>query len=261
MPIRALARFLAGVLLTFIFASCGSSEPERTTAAALRTWNYVALGDSLAVGAIAQQGYVPRYATLINTDTGKQVQLTNLGVSGWQSSDLLNALRNDQNMRTAIQNAQVVTFDIGGNDLLHANRLFLRHECGGADNLECFREGVTQLKLNWDQIIATVISLKDPNAAIVRTMNIYNPFVSVQQATGVFTVLRPFLDDVNAHIQTTSAAANITVADVYTAFNGPAHDQDAGAKGWMSIDGVHPNDQGHEAIAEALRATGYSPLQ
>jgi lysophospholipase L1-like esterase len=248
-------------LLALLFVSCGSSEPERTTQTERPVWNYVALGDSLAAGAIAERGYVPRFADLVVRDTGKQVPVTNLAVSGWQSSDLLTALRMDPQTRSTLQQAQVITFDIGGNDLLHANRLFLARNCGGSDNLECFRDAVSGFKSNWDQILAEITSLRSPNVAIVRTMNIYNPFVAVQKTAGTFNVLRPFLEEVNGHIEMTAAAANIKVADVYTAFNGPEHDQDAAAKGWMSVDGVHPNDLGHEAIAEALQGLGYSPLR
>jgi lysophospholipase L1-like esterase len=256
-------RLLAAVLLTLLLPSCGgtSRDPARTTAAELPVWNYVALGNSLAAGAIAQQGYVPRYADHIRTDTGKEVRVTNLAVSGWRSSDLLNAIRNDARMRAAVQNAQVITFDIGGNDLLRANRLFLDRNCGGADNLECFRTSVAEFHENWDAIVAEIVALRRPDTTVVRTMNIYNPFVALQRVVGTLNVLRPFLDQVNSHIAASAAENNILMADIYSAFNGPGHDQDAAFKGWMSFDGVHPDDEGHAAIAEALRATGYAPLR
>jgi lysophospholipase L1-like esterase len=253
-------RFLSTLVLTLILASCGGSEPARTTAVLQPVWSYVALGDSLAAGVIAQRGYVPRYAAYVNADTAKQIRVTNMGVSGWRSSDLLDALRNDANLRAAIQNAQVITFDIGGNDLLHANGLFLEQSCGGSDNLECFRTSVAQFRSNWDAIIAEIVALQRPDTAVIRTMNIYNPFVIVQKAAGTFDVLRPFLDDINAHIAQSAAANNIRMADIYSAFNGSEHDQDAALKGWMSFDGVHPDDDGHEAIAQTLRGLGYSPL-
>ena len=60
------------------------------------TWEYTALGDSLADGVLAQQGYVERYATYVNLDTGSNVNTTNLGVPGWHSGDLLNAIQTDQ---------------------------------------------------------------------------------------------------------------------------------------------------------------------
>ena len=33
------------------------------------------------------------------------------------------------------------------------------------------------------------------------------------------------------------------------------------AKGLITLDGIHPNDNGHRVIADALRALGYAPLK
>jgi len=59
---------------------CGSGTTGNNSTAP--TWQYAALGDSLASGALAQQGYVPRYATYANTDTGSNVTTLNLGKPG-----------------------------------------------------------------------------------------------------------------------------------------------------------------------------------
>jgi len=50
----------------FVPVGCGSGTTGNNSSAA--TWQYASLGDSLASGALAQQGYVPRYATYVNTD-------------------------------------------------------------------------------------------------------------------------------------------------------------------------------------------------
>jgi lysophospholipase L1-like esterase len=54
--------------------------------------------------------------------------------------------------------------------------------------------------------------------------------------------------EVNRHIAATSASPGIPYA------------QPALEGGRMSPDGVHPNDAGHEAIADGLRELGYEPL-
>jgi hypothetical protein len=51
------------------------------------------MGDSLAADVLAQKGYVRRYATYVNTDTGSKVTTFNMGIPGWHSGDLLNACR------------------------------------------------------------------------------------------------------------------------------------------------------------------------
>jgi len=72
-----------------------------------------------------------------------------------------------------------------------------------------------------------------------------------------FDVFKPYLDDINAYIFSTSMAHGVLVAPVYDAFNGPLHDQDPGAAGLLAFDDFHPNAAGHALIAKKLRALGY----
>lgn len=130
MHMETLFRPLASALLLAItLGGCGG---ETSNEAPAETWQYAALGDSLAVGVLAERGYVPRYQQHIQAGTVKTVILTNLGVNGWQSSDLLAALRSDARFRNAVRRAQVVTWDIGGNDLRAVRLEFIRGTCGGA---------------------------------------------------------------------------------------------------------------------------------
>jgi lysophospholipase L1-like esterase len=253
------------LLLICLLPSCGGSHDEQPTPITPPTvtvdWDYTALGDSLAFGAIAERGYVPRYADYLRTDGNARVTVVNLGVPGWTSADLLDALRNNQTLRERVIDAEVVTFDIGGNDLLGARRRFREGTCGGPANLDCFRTIVNEFKQNWDAILAELLALRNRENTILRTMDVYNPFVAEQKALGIFDNLRPYLDEVNEHITRTSAQAGIPCARVFVAFNGPNGDQDPIAQGLLSGDLVHANDRGHQVIAEALRQLGYAPLR
>ena len=82
--VRRLLRLILVVVL-LVGASQG------TTLAAPASWDYVALGDSLATGFGAFKGYVPRYDAYVETEA---VTRTNLGQNKWTSSHLLSALRN-----------------------------------------------------------------------------------------------------------------------------------------------------------------------
>jgi lysophospholipase L1-like esterase len=264
---KAILHSLAVLLGLILLSNCGNGDNQAATPgtptpppSASLDWDYTALGDSLAFGVAAQEGYVPRYAGFIRTDTQANLRVTNLGVPGWTSADLLNALRNNAALRSAVMNAEVVTFDIGGNDLLSARRRFMEGSCGGPENLDCFRVTVDEFKQNWDGILVEILALRSRTATVLRTMDVYNPFVAEQKALGLFERLKPYLDDVNEHIARTTSAAGIPCAQVYVAFNGANGDDDAVAKGYIAVDLVHPNDRGHAVIAEALRATGYAPL-
>jgi lysophospholipase L1-like esterase len=245
------------LILIVVLLGCGGTGGSNN---APQNWSYVALGDSLAFGALAQQGYVPRYADDARTDTGAHVTLVNLAVPGWHTGDLLNALNSDPALQAAVRNAQVVTWDIGGNDLANAHNHFAEGSCGGVDNQDCLRAAVTTMTTNWDAIMAKIVALTNPQHTIVRTMDIYNPFVGPDTATGVFDMMESKLDQVNAHIHASAAANGIPVAEVHHAFNGADGRTDPATLGLLAVDGFHPNDNGHKIIADQLRALGYTPL-
>src|ERR671915_2514656 len=117
-------------LILVVVLLVGTSQG--TTLAAPTSWEYVALGDSLATGFGALTGYVPRYEAHIETDTGVAVTRTNLGRNGWTSSQLLSALRSDPTFRRATREAEIVTWNIGGNDPRAAPQPFKKRNRGGA---------------------------------------------------------------------------------------------------------------------------------
>lgn len=243
--------------ISLLLVSCGGVSGSSSEG-----WQYTALGDSLAVGVLdTQGGYVVRYRSFLQSDANREVMLTNLGQNGWQSSDLLNAVRNDTTFRNALSSADVVTFDIGGNDLLHALNLFRQGACGGADNQDCMRSAVANFIPNWDATVQEILTLRDKNRTIIRTMNVYNPFVGELMVTGTFPIVKGYLDQVDAHIASSAAANGIPMVRVYEAFNGPNGDEDPVMKGYISVDGIHPNDAGHKVIADLFRGLGYAPLK
>jgi lysophospholipase L1-like esterase len=255
-------------LILVVVLLVGASQG--TTLAAPASWDYVALGDSLATGFGAFKGYVPRYEAYVETDTGVAVTRTNLGQNKWTSSQLLSALRTDPTFRRATREADVVTWNIGGNDLRAARTSYKNGTCGGVDNQDCLRASVATLKTNWTAITAEVLELRSTSNTIVRTMDIYNPYVRTdivsdtwQKDGGMndFEVFKRYLDRVNRHIATTSYTEGIPYAQVHLASNGTLGDEDPRSKGYLSFDGLHPNSTGHRIIAGELRTLGYAPLR
>src|SRR5262245_30005409 len=108
---------MGGILCTVLTLIVATATPH--AAAAL---TYVALGDSIAAGAgdNGPGGYVGRYRDAAATDLGVAITLQNLAVGGSTSGNLLSALTTDGGVQAAVAGADLVTFDIGGNDLLVA---------------------------------------------------------------------------------------------------------------------------------------------
>lgn len=259
-----------GVLITFgalLVSSCSANEvgnntPEETTITtnAPVSLSYVALGDSLAAGTGASyEGYVDRYAGYLESDTGTQVSVVNLGQNGLTSPELLFALRSDSSWRQAIGAAEIVTINIGINDLGHAAQAYDNRTCGGTDNQDCLRAAVQTVKGNWNAIIAELLSLRSTSDTIIRVAGLgYTPYLDTGEAPDSRSgdggledsqVFKSYLDEVNGHIATTASDNDIPLAEVHL------------DKGYISQDGVHPNDEGYEVIAERLRELGYSPLK
>jgi len=243
------------------------------SATAAQTWIYTALGDSQAFGALALpfNGYTFQYRAALQNGTGNTVLLYNLGVPGWTSSDLLHRLQSSFVIRPAVRFSQIVTFNIGGNDLNPARSKYKARTCGGSDNQDCLRSAVLQFELNWDGILGELSQLRNLNRTIVRTMDIYNPYVTEDQASNTwidptpdpddFEIMKFYLAQVNAYIAQTVATKGILCAPVYATFNGPNGDEDPKAKGYIAFDNFHPSDLGHAVIAGLLRNLGYAPLQ
>jgi len=239
------------VLASLLATACSEAEPggsrqgEKTRRAPADretvSWDYVALGDSLAAGVGAERGYVDRYAAHLRNDTGARVRVSNLGVSGQTSSELLEALREDGSMRRAIEEAEVVTFNIGINDLGHAGAAYEEGTCGGGDGEECIREAVRTLKGNWDAIVTELSGLGSTTNTIVRTPGLgYTPQAGDD--------LDHYVREVNRHIASTARSKAVPYVEI------PAGDVS------MSPDGVHPNDAGYATIAARLRGLEFGPL-
>ncbi len=245
-------RALGVVILVFLLATaCSEVEPgvpqkdekPRRAPAGHETasWDYVALGDSLAAGVGAERGYVDRYAAHLRNDTGARVRVSNLGVSGQTSPELLAALREDESVRRAIEGAEVVTFNIGLNDLGRAGAAYEEGTCGGEDGEECLREAVDALKDNWDAIATELLELRSTRNTIIRTPGLgYSP----RAGEG----LEHYVSEVNRHIASTARSKAVPYVEI-----------PAGEVG-MSPDGVHPNDAGYASIADRLRGLGFGPL-
>jgi lysophospholipase L1-like esterase len=142
-------------------------------------------------------------------------------------------------MRRALRGAEVVTYNIGINDLGQARASHEAGTCGGARGERCLRVAVKDFEANWDEITREILSLRSSDETIIRTAGLgYTP-----QAGKTF---EPYLEQVNRHIGTSAAKNGIPYAEVSLDDEG------------LSQDGLHPDDSGYQTIADRLED---SPLR
>lgn len=252
---------ISAILFLIAFAAAGGQ--------ANAAWNYTALGDSLAYGTgVANgRGYVDAFKDHLESDNQTSVNLTNLGVPGWTSADLLSALKTNAIFRSAAAQADVITIDIGGNDLLRAVYLYKTGACGGKKNDKCLKSALKKLKSNWKKTFTQVRKLRGKKPTVIRTMNLYYSSVDMDRNhdsfpgdkyTSDFEYFNPALLKANRYLVSAARKKMILTADVHAIFNGSSGIEDPQAKGYISIDGLHPNETGYQIMADSLKGLGYS---
>jgi lysophospholipase L1-like esterase len=225
-------------------SSTPAAAPTPTAAAALPL-RYVALGDSLASGMGGTASYADFYRRGLKRETGREVVLTNLGRPGWTSAQLLHALRTDPRFRAAVAEADVVTWDIGGNDIITAVLRRATRTCGGEDGLRCIHDLEEAFAGRWEATIDELTALRRDDEVPLLTFDLYTPFVPPSARTD--TVLDQ-LASMNATISASRGAGGVEVAPVADAFADGQH--------LISDDGLHPSPAGHRLIARLLITLG-----
>jgi lysophospholipase L1-like esterase len=259
--LRLIPMALASALCV-VMAGCGG---ERHLAGA--TLRIVAIGDSETSGAgdPTGLGWVGRYARLLRAELGVRVHVSNLARSGKTSAELLADLRGDARTRTAVRNAQIVLFGIGGADLNAGDDRFAAGECRAE---RCYAPVLSSFARNFDAIVGAVRALRGSSKTALRAITQPNPL------TGAEDVIPPFLKPIATRIGVYQArTANRAICrgmakyrgrciDILHAFNGRTGRNDAYKTGLLNHeDCCYPSAKGQQLMAQMLVKTGLAPIR
>lgn len=203
----------------------------------------VAVGDSIPFGLNLGQTNQNPAKTSYPYVIGKlaDLRVRNLGVSGWQSDQLLEALQNDQKYRQAIIHSDYVAVTIGNNDLL----AILREAAAESGGNQVLFQQLLGAKLsesdvfsNIQQIITEIRSLTDSPIVLY---NVYNPFQLTDRLHYVADSVLPTIN--TAFTALAFSNADVYLADAYTAFgNNQAL--------YVLPGDIHPTKAGQAKLAE-----------
>ena len=237
---------------------------------------YTAIGDAIALGVGGQAisdtelvGYDDYVFEKLQAKNKKdEVILRNVSSRLDTSSDLLNKLMNDPTLINAVRGSDLVTVDIGNNNLLLpiwpvlAGVLmgYIAPEEGMAQisaATPVYQAAVDQFAADWPLIVKRINKLAPDATIYVNTM--YNPFPLDYPLYGLADI---YIKQINAVIQDKHYKHDYKVADVYTAFyNYEAAAQAAGISPYYmpvihqfdSPDVVHPTPLGYKMIADLMK--------
>lgn len=212
---------------------------------------YLALGDSLAWGALLEDPAMQSYPALIHAQLAndRPIEYANLAVPGETSGSLLRrqlpqALALIEQARADGRRVSPITLGIGGNDLRNAERGSPAERANA----------VQDYQHNLAEILDELQRATRRNADIA-VMTYYNPYggdPSVENSEAYWVTQ---LNDV---IRAEAKQRGIAVADIYASFSGGL----AYSYTNVLLGDVHATRQGHAVIAEQFRAAlGYAANQ
>lgn len=229
-----------------------------------KTMIYVALGDSLTKGyglADAEKNRFSAVAAQKLNAAGTKCTERNYGVNGLTSGELLDMINGGE--IGMLDYADVITVDIGANDVLHAADDLIYTNLAGnvlsADDYAavCADEerSLAQCRENTEAIIKALREKNDHAQIIIFT--IYNPYRNVNldlAVEGESLTLAGFTDDLvkrlNENINGIAQSQGCTVGDWYTAFEiNPNNLVNAAyGEGVTTNFDIHPNRDGHAVM-------------
>lgn len=283
MFIRKISTMLLSLLLLSPMAIGTVSAAESN-----KTIDYVALGDSLAagqkpteIGSTSAKLYGTSYPKFIRDDLSSKGLLNsyaNFGVSGYETWNVSNELMTpDSATQNAIIEAEIITLDIGANDLLS----YLEAEEGDVSNLldrlaymdqdqindliyqmDLLKSSAVPYTVYQVSLIVAQIKTLNPDADIY-VMGYYNAFSFLNDYSDdpalqeKIDILIPELEELiqayNIALEQAMTAMSyqypgITYVSTWKAMGG---DLDSNARTYLPLD-IHPTVQGYRAIAQAF---------
>jgi lysophospholipase L1-like esterase len=240
--VRRLISGLLALLLVVGLVALASQQPGAASAPAYTPVGpgevYLALGDSLAWGALLEDPATQSYPALLHARLSATVpiELVNLAVPGETSGSFLRrqlpqALARIERERAGGRRVSPITLDIGGNDLQYvaagtpAERAAAIADVG--QNLE---------------VILDELRRATGGDADIAVMTYYNPY------GGDPTIAESeayWVTQLNAVIRAAAAERGMAVADTYAPFDGG----NAYSYTHILIGDIHATRQGHQVIA------------
>jgi lysophospholipase L1-like esterase len=251
------------LLIALTGCSSGGSTHEATASTSARHTLVVGLGDSVpAAAGCTCTSFVTIYGDDVQRHTGSPNQTDNFAKNGLDTAGLMRQL-GDKSVADAVSHADLLTLTIGANDFSSAHDEYAAGTCGAPDGLDCVQDTFPILRSNLTSILQKIRALAGKHPLGVRVNNYWNVFEAGEVARDKYgedfsRQSDQLTQEVNAIICDVAVKAGDTCIDLYSAFKRATPTGDPTAL--LAPDGDHPNQAGHNLIAETITAAGFAPL-
>lgn len=202
-----------------------------------KTINHLALGDSIIRGyrIPEEENLISRFTVQLEQQTGKQIVSNNEGIIGITSGKLNEKIQEGV-FDEQIKDADIITLNVGGNDVLRAVK---KSDLYSA--LKSFDELQSSFSENLTDITTKIGELN--SAATIIFLELYNPMPADHQ---FYTLADKLLPKWNIKIYEVAKKTPSSVVVQTTKVINSENMQN------LASDGVHPSPSGYTAISEQM---------
>lgn len=205
----------------------------------IASYDYVALGDSYCSGQtpsgeLTGYGYTD-YIQEELADAGNLGSYHKKGVSGYTTADVLRKLPDIYNI---LSEAEIITIDVGINDMTELSEFTAYQSDPSSDNLKALKHAVLQkipeINSNLKSIVNKAIETKPGSEMRIYLMGYFNAFPKLPE-------LKPIIEELNDTIVSAALETGAVYIDTMAVM-------DKNLQRYLPGD-MHPIEEGYEAIA------------
>jgi len=213
-----------------VMASCSGNKKQ-----------VVFLGDSITQNAVTNSEEFKGFITLIQNEVDENIKLIGKGISGDKVSDLLARYKED----VIKLNPDIVFIYIGINDVWH------KYDYGTGSDIDLYEKGlrtiIGDIQNQGAQVILCTPTVIGENSGEFRLGNQFKDVETMDK-------MDQDLDDFSDIIRNLSLEFNTELVDLRKVFKNyiSENNPENKAKGILTTDGVHLNNEGSKLIAENM---------
>jgi hypothetical protein len=187
---------------------------------------------------------------LIETDLVVKIVYHSYYVGAQRVGQLLESIIGNETLREDVRTAEVITIGSGFADMyfdafsLYSGNVYTREE---------MEQKVKEFTETYNAMLDEVLTITSPSDTIIRTMDFYYPFVGKDRERGIYNQNKLYWRKFNKSIEQAAIKHGITVANVFSVFNGLDSNDDPVDKGYIAGDRLHQSEKGIKVIAEEFR--------
>lgn len=213
-------------------------------------WHYVVIGDSEA------WGFYDYYAQHLEKDLGAKVEKISYALPGLDCAYLLEKVKTSTTWRANLAAAEVITFE--ANPTPRIGWYIINGPGTGSQHTKDFSDAAfAGYQADMEAVLSEILALRKGQPTLIRAQNFYCPIYSDWKRMGIYEECQAAWTRFNLCLEQAAAKYGVPTADIYSAFNGPNHDEDPIDKGFIGSDSEHASTLGYQVMADIFRRLGY----